>query len=352
MKLRCMALDSNANQALEISLSKEKRKYIINGFDISSLATGKGAINLIVSSHLNSELLKSIEALKGVEAKNILIYPDSQDSSKLVNDIIALNLIPSPIKIESLTTLALSTALDIYIDILIDDKEDNIIFGEEEPSEIFKEGYFVSSWSQSASSIESCMLSITRRVWELYSSYGVAMAIHVAPEMTLITLDELLDLIESRITPQTKIYIVYKNDLAKDEKPYINLLFSRYLPQNSSFQDVLDKEEGYLSKVALIVDWANSNIINIAQAEQLAKDNGIEVDDLYKIYGLIYDYPQVIAKAIKDLREAQNSESRVDIIAKSLKDGSIDTIILEELAHTYNLSVDSILEKVEMLSKE
>ena len=178
------------------------------------------------------------------------------------------------------------------------------------------------------------------------------MAIHVAPEMTLITLDELLDLIESRITPQTKIYIVYKNDLAKDEKPYINLLFSRYLPQNSSFQDVLDKEEGYLSKVALIVDWANSNIINIAQAEQLAKDNGIEVDDLYKIHGLIYDYPQVVAKAIKDLREAQNSESRVDIIAKSLKDGSIDTIILEELAHTYNLSVDSILEKVEMLSKE
>ncbi len=352
MKLRCMALDPNAEQALQISLSGDKDRFSIESFEISALAVGEYAVNLIVSSHLDNESVKMLEPTKQISAKNILIYPDSDESAKLINSIISANLIPSPIQIESLTTLALSSTIDIFIDILSEPRDEDIIFGVENPSEIFRDNYFVSTWLQSGNSIESCMMSMVRSVWEMQSAYGIAMVIHVHPEMTLITLDELLDLVESRIPSQSKLYIVYKNDLSKDEKPYITMIMSRYLPKNTSFQELLDKEDGYLSKVAMIIDWFNSGVINATQAELLAKDNAIEPSDLEKVYSIVYEYPENIAETIKELREAPDDAFKIDIIAKSVKDGVIDTIILEELAYTHNLPIDLIVKKVELESKE
>lgn len=352
MKLRCMALDPNAEQALQISLSGDKDRLGIESFDISALATGEDAVNLIVSSHLDNESVKLLDPLKQITAKNILIYPDSEESAKLIKSIILSNIIPSPIQIESLTTLALSSTLDILIDILTEPKDEDIIFGVENPTEIFRNEYFVSTWSQSGISIESCMLSTVRSVWEIQSAYGIAMVIHVHPEMTLITLDELLDLVESRISSNSKLYIVYKNDLSKEEKPYITLILSRYLPKNTSFQELLDKEEGYLSKVAMIIDWFNSGVINAVQAELLAKDNGIEPGDLEKVYNIVYEYPERVAETIKELREAPNDTFKIDIIAKSVKEGVVDTVILEELAYTHNLPIELIVKKVEMESKQ
>ena len=352
MKLRCMALDPNAQQALQISLSGDREIYKVDNFDISSLLSGSDAINLIVTSHIDDEALKLLELIKDIDAKNILIYPDSAESSKLIDKLFEMKIIPSPIKIESLTTIALSSTLDIFIDILVELKDEDIIFGIENIVDIFKDRYFVSTWTQSGSSIESAMLRLVRGVWEIGSAYGIAMAIHVPPQMTLITLDELLDLIESRIPGEAKLYIVYKNDLGKDEKPYINLLMSRYLPKGASFQEYLDKENGYLSKIALIIDWFNSGALNGAQADMLAQDNGIDPSELQKIYSIVYEYPQNIASIIKELREAPNDTFKIDIIVNAVKEGIIDTIILEELAHTHHLPIDLIVKKMEIESKE
>ncbi len=352
MKLRAMALDPNAQQALQISLSGDREIYKVDNFDISSLVSGSDAINIIVTSHLDNESLKLLELIQDIDAKNILIYPDSEESSKYINRLFEIKIIPSPIKIESLTTVALSSTLDIFIDIISEPKDEDIIFGIYNIEDIFRDNFFVSTWTQSGSSIESAMLKLVRGAWEIGSAYGIAMAIHVPPEMTLITLDELLDLIESRISSNTKLYIVYKNDLSQDEKPYINLILSRYLPKDTSFQDFLDKEEGYLSKMALIIDWFNSGALNGTQADMLAKDNGIEPSDLQRVYSIVYEYPQSVASIIKELREAPNDTYKIDIIINAVKDGVIDTIILEELAHTHNLPIDLIVKKMEMESKE
>ena len=354
MKLRCMALDPNAEQALQICLSgdKDRLKLNIESFDISSLAVGKDAVNLIISSHLDEETITLLKPLKEINAKNILIYPDNVESFKLINKIESINLIPAPIEIESLTTIGLSSTLDTFIDILLEPEDDDIIFGIENPADIFRENFFVSTYSQSANRIESAMLSMVRNIWEIQSAYSIAMAIHVYPDMSLITLDELLDLLESRIPPEAKLYIVYKNDLAQDEKPYISLLLSRYLPRDTSFQTLLDKEDGYLSKIALIIDWFNEGVINGYQADMLAKDNAIEPNDLKKIYDIVYEYPQNIAEVIKELREAPDESSKIDIIIKSIKDGIVDTLIIEELAKTHKLPIDLIIKKMEIESKE
>ena len=352
MKLRCMALDPNAKQALEISLSGDKEIYMVDDFDISNLARGDDAINLIITSHLDRDSIRLLEPIKDIDAKNILLYLDTPSSANLINELISLDIIPAPIQIESLATLAISSTLDIFIDILSEPKDNDIIFGIENPAKILKEGYFVSTWMQKGKSIESSMLSLVRTIWQMQSAYGIAMAIHVPPEMSLITLDELLDLLESRISPNSKLYVVYKNDLSKDEQPYINMLISRYLPKDTSFQELLDKEDNYLAKVALLVDWFANGVLSSNQAEMLAKDNAIEINDLQKIYSIIYDYPQKVANIIKELREASSDNSKIDIIVSALKEGIVDSVILEELAHTHNLPLDLIIKKIELESKQ
>lgn len=352
MKLRCMALDPNAKQALEISLSGDKEIYMVDDFDISNLARGDDAINLIITSHLDRDSIRLLEPIKDIDAKNILLYLDTPSSANLINELISLDIIPAPIQIESLATLAISSTLDIFIDILSEPKDNDIIFGIENPAKILKKGYFVSTWMQKGKSIESSMLSLVRTIWQMQSAYGIAMAIHVPPEMSLITLDELLDLLESRISPNSKLYVVYKNDLAKDEQPYINMLISRYLPKDTSFQELLDKEDNYLAKVALLVDWFANGVLSSNQAEMLAKDNAIEINDLQKIYSIIYDYPQKVANIIKELREASSDNSKIDIIVSALKEGIVDSVILEELAHTHNLPLDLIIKKIELESKQ
>jgi len=349
MKIIFTAFDTNSQQALEMSINGKRGLQNEGIFDVSKLKAGDDILNVILSSHLDESVIDTLDIHKKayMDKKIIIFYQDSQEASNLSSKLINMGLIPAPVNSSSLATISLSNAIETLLDIFAQGDDEDIFYGEENPIEIFQPYQFISTILYRASKIEECMLKLVREVWELNTATAIAMTIHTYPNTPIAIFDELLDLLESRIDSNNKLYVIYKRDLSSDEEPYINLLFSRYLPRGSSFQDLISKEDSYLSKASNIIDLFTNGAITASQADMLAIENDIPPKDLEILYTIAYIIPKETSLLIKSLREATDDEQRIDIIVDAIKKGDVDTSILEELALSYSLSIDAIVKKIE-----
>lgn len=347
MDIRFIALDNKAMQAIEACGNTISQRAFRADISNIPVIAQKDTISVMVSSALTQDLVNKVVGLSARSEYSMLVYPGGGEADEYSARLLTTGIVPVAVRRDSLVTISVSQTLEMIEDIFGHGNDDDIIFTEEEPRKLIERGKYGFFVKEESRNIRDSALYLVRKHWELQSASAVALSLHLYPGTPLTVIDEVLDLIESRMEPSAKFYAECKFDLAEGERPSIVCMMSRYLPKGTSFQDEIDKAGSYLSKAAKIVDLYAREALSSAQANALATDNGIDPDDLQTLYMVAYRYNLEIVDLMRKLRNSSSNEERVELVAQALKDEFIEPSILEELVFIYGLSVESVLRRAE-----
>jgi len=351
MKLQFMALDENAWQAVGMGSSREEnRREICRVEDIGEKSI-PGYFPIVVVTHIDVSIVESIAVVASKIGKFILIFPDNDRNFSHTLALSDSSITMIPVVIESLPTISISMVVGDLETLFSPVAENEIYFGDVPVEKILQKDRYCSFIEAEGKNLKEAALSLVRKSWEIYSSSAVALIIYSHPDIPLLLIDEILDLVESRISPQIPFVVRTFGDPKMGREVRLSLCMARYLPPGTTIQSLIEKEETYLMKAGVILDYFARSVISGEQADSLATDNGIDPKDLYTLYTIFYEYPVNITNLLKKMRLSSSKEERVKILSETIAENVLDDTFVDEVSAIFSIPLEEIRQEVEKISE-
>ncbi len=273
-----------------------------------------------------------------------LLFYETDTTRKSVDRIMqssGMNLIS--VQIESLPALALSRAIKEFESLLIEGSAEDFSLGEVSAKEVLKPESVNRLFFCEGRHLREAVLRMAHTIRGRHVNEGVAYVLHLPLEIPLFALDEALDVLEMATMPQSPVHFAIRFNEKKDMRIYISAFAITPPEMADEMQMRIDAQPTYLGKLAIIVEHFAGGKIDEKQMEKLCHDNGLDRSDADRLYDIFYTRSDETADLMRRLRETQNGEEKIEMVAKALADNFIDARILEELSIYHSLSPEAVI---------
>ncbi|WP_456401760.1 hypothetical protein [Hydrogenimonas sp.] len=350
-KLQFIALDDTASQSLDMAgLSPKSERIDAQAAGRIPASADPGKVPVFLLTALDEETLKALRSFRG---EGFVLFPEPEGNDPAVEAVLKTPLIPVPVRVEALATLAFSGAVRSVELLFSETSTDDFSLGAEDPFEVLRKGMMNRLLFAEGRHLREAVLRIAHRIRSQRSKEGVVYILRIQAKTPLFALDEALDVLEIAVPPEKPLHFAIR--FQREEEAQVRIAAFVATPERaaSDLQMRIDAQPTYLSKAAVIVESFAAREIEERELDRLCRDNGIDPEDADRLYELVYTRSDETAELIRKLKIAADARERTELVARALAENFIDPHILEELASLFRLDAAAILARTdEIRAKE
>ncbi len=348
--IQVIALDKASHQALDLV---ELKKFS----EVSKIEAGKlsasiieGHYQVLLLSELDDTILSEIISEYPQMNEPIIMMPSIDEESASLKSLRIMGFRIIFTSDDTIDSISLANALGRVENFFYgNDSDMEISVDHEDIYTVINRGTATQFDEESGRDISVTALSLFNTPKGFSDTTGVYILFEVSEDFPLLNISEAMDIVEN-ILPKS-CDIVFGTRVSKKNTDSVKIvsMVSRYADFSRLVQKQIDESKTYLQKSAVIVDAVNDGSISYDDATLLAMKNHLDMNDIEVFYDLTYAQPAQLVELMRLVRDESVTKSRKEeAIADLLKETSLDTDLLEEIALTQQLATESILQIVQL----
>ena len=346
--LQYISLDDIAKQSLELATLSKTSQVINTSIDQLERHCVLSYQQVIVLSSIDEPtVLDLVNVLKDA-VHPIVVIPEHEEMDTALRILLNTHIIVVRTKVDTLQAIALSETLQHLETFFISGAEDDLTITEDELFNLLQTHSFNRFYSAQGKTAQIAMLRVMNMVDSLESMQSALGLFRLHPDASLMDISNAIDIISNKVNPDADMMFQTRGDITLNNKTECIVVVCQYVDILPSLQKKIDLQSTYIEKSTEIVDAYANREITGEDADTIAEHNHIALKDLEFIYHMAYVEKLDLSLFIQALRLPEcTDEERQEVIAEAIVQKTVNLDILNELAMTYQLSVDKINDLVD-----
>ncbi len=348
--LQIIAVDEAAHQALDVAELKHFEE--ISKIDISKLSSTliENMHPIILFSKFDTTIVQTfIEGIEGA-LDPIVVVPKSFKETEAVKRMVLNGMRILFFETDTIVAISLAKTLKMLEKLFYGSSSDeDIVLEHSDIYESIVPGTFSSFYTAEGNNLDAMTLSALNVPESFSNVVGIVVIYDIQEDQSLMEVAQSMDIIETKMDEESVILFETRNTMRQKDHCEVTCLITRRYDFVTSVQKKIKASESYLSKVSILVNTFYEGEITGDETEMLAIKNHLDMKDLDRYYELAYAQPKETVRMIESLKNEKFTDiQKEETVADAVVYERVNLDIIEALIEPFGLSVESILEMVDL----